>query len=293
MNSTFGTLVILAAAGAALPAAATAQSIAADIDTAHNLIEVGLDSKDPSLRVEAISATGMIAKSESVRQRIEGFLSDKDVNVRIAATETLADLGFHESTPALEKVLNSDPVPECEFAAAKALYKLKDPKGKDALETILYGHMNTKSSLLQREKRRVRSNFYSVHGATAFLLENAGGLVPVPGAGTGLGEIGRLMNDTALTPRATIVLLLGREHSPDIDKLLRFSLKDKDWTVRSSAVLMIALTARRDMRHDLVPLLSDGDQRVRFRAAGAYLHLTGASAPRDLSEPSPAATKDK
>jgi HEAT repeat protein len=291
--SALRTLLILATAGAALSAAAPAQSVDADIDTAHTIIEVGLDSKDPTLRVEAVSATGMIAKSDSVRKRIEGFLSDKDVNVRVAATQTLADLGSNvTSTQALESVLNNDPVPEVQFAAAKALYKLKDPKGQEALENILYEHINTKSSLLQREKRRVSTSFHSAHGATVFLLETGGGLVPVPGAGEGLGEIGRLMSDTALSPRATIVLL-GRAHSVDADNLLRFSLKDKDWTVRASAALMIALTARKDMRQYIVPLLSDGDQKVRFRAAGAYLHLVGGSAPQDLGEPSPTAPKDK
>jgi len=286
--------VLAVLASGALSAAAAAQSEAADIDTAHNIIDVGLASKDPTVRAGAVSATGMIAKSQSVRNRIEGFLSDKDVDVRVAATETLADLGSDaSSTQALENVLNTDPVPEVQFAAAKALYKLKDLKGQEALENILYEKITTKSGLLTREKRRVSTSFHSVHGATVFILETGGGLVPVPGAGEGLGELGHLMSDTALSPRATVVVLLGREHSVTADNLLRFSLKDKDWTVRSSAALLIALTARKDMRQYLVPLLSDGDQKVRFRAAGAYLHLVGASAPRDLNEPSPAATKDK
>lgn len=293
MNSAIGIVLILAAAGTALPARAPAQSTASDIDIAQNIIEVGLDSKDPPVRAEAISATGMIAKSDSVRKRIEGFLSDKDVNVRIAATETLADLGTDaSSTQALENVLDNDPVPEVQFAAAKALYKLKDPKGQEALENVLYEKIATKSSLLEREKRRVSTSFHSVHGATVFVLEEGGGLVPVPGAGEGLGEVGRLMSDTALSPRATIVVLLGREHTVNADNLLRFSLKDSDWTVRSSAALLIALTARKDMRQFLVPLLSDNDQKVRFRAAGAYLHLAGASPPKDFTE-QPSATKDK
>lgn len=266
----------------ALSAVASNQSD--NVLTASNIISIGLASKDPSVRVEAISAAGLVAKTDAVRKQIEAFLSDKDVNVRVAATETLADLGSDAtSTQALENALNNDPVPEVQFAAAKALYKLKDPKGKDALENVLYAKITTKSSLLEREKRRVRSSFYSVHGATVFILEEGGGLVPVPGAGEGLGEIGRLMSDTALSPRATIVVLLGREHNADTDKLLRFSLKDKDWTVRSSAALLIALTARKDMRQDLVPLLSDGDQKVRFRAAGAYLHLVGVPASKEES----------
>ncbi|HTW45567.1 MAG TPA: HEAT repeat domain-containing protein [Acidobacteriaceae bacterium] len=261
-----------------LPASSSAQSVADNINTAQNIINVGLSSKDPATRARAIAATGMIAKTQSVRMRIEGFLTDKDVNVRIAAADTLADLGFHESIPALKHVLDTDPVPEVEFAAAKALYRLNDPQGKRTLEDVLYGQLNVKSGYFQRQKRRVLSSFHSVHSASIFLLSTSGGLVPVPGAGLGLSEVARLLDDSTLTPQATVVLLLAREHGPDIDKLLRFSLTDKDATVRSAAVLMIALTARTYMREDLVPLLSDNDARVRFRAAGAYLHLIGAHA---------------
>ncbi len=275
-------LLLLAVLSSGITLLASAQSEAVDIDTAHNIISVGLNSGNPTMRVEAIAATGMIAKSQSVRKRIEEFLTDKDVSVRIAATDTLADLGFEESEPALEKVLDTDQVPEVEFAAAKALYKLQDPKGKQTLENILYGNINTKSSYIQRQKRRVFSSFHSIHDATIFLLSTGGGFVPVPGAGMGFSEVARLMDDSALTPRATIVLLLGRQRGPDADKLLLFALKDKDWTVRASAALMIALTARRDMRQDIVPLMSDNEAKVRFRAAGAYLHLIGAStAPKE------------
>jgi HEAT repeat protein len=149
-----------------LTAAVHAQSQPDNVDTARNILDIGLSSHDPSVRVEAIAATGMIAKSDSVRKRIEGFLTDKDANVRIAATETLADLGFQESIPALEKTLENDEVPEVQFAAAKALYRLHDPKGKQALEDVINGTISTKSSLLDRQKRRFVSSFSSVHGAT-------------------------------------------------------------------------------------------------------------------------------
>jgi HEAT repeat protein len=277
MKSAFPLLALaLLASGTALPAVAPNDSD--DVLTASNIISVGLASKDPSLRVEAIAATGMVAKSEPVRKQIEGFLSDKDVNVRVAATETLADLGLRQSIPALEKALD-DPVPEVQFAAAKALYKLKDPKGKEALEDVLHRAINTKSSLIQRQKRQFLAHFYSFHNATIFLLDTGGGFVPVPGAGMGLGEAARLMNDSSLTARATVILILGRDQGSDIDHLLQTSLQDKDWSVRASAALIIALTARKELRKYLVPLFSDKDQKVRFRAAGAYLHLSGVPAP--------------
>lgn len=150
--------------------------------------------------------------------------------------------------------------------------------GRVALEEVLDKDIKTSSSLIQQEERHFLANFYSIHSTTAFLLDTGGGLVPVPGVGMGMSEVAHLMTDAALTPRATVVLILGRGKGRNIDEILRTSLQDKDWTVRSSAALMIALTARKYMRSDLIPLLSDSDQRVRIRAAAAYLHLSGPSA---------------
>lgn len=278
MKIALGMLLALFTLGSTPMFSAVMHEGSIDEFTAHNIIDIGLNSKDPSVRVEAIRATGMTAKTEAVRKKIEGLLSDKNPDVRIAATESLADLSLSKSDTALEDILDNDQVPEVQFAAAKALYKLKDPMGKLALEEVLDKDVKTSSSMLQREKRHFLANFYSIHSTTAFLLDTGGGFVPVPGVGMGMSEVAQLMTDTALTPRATVVLILGRDKGKDVDKILRDSLEDKDWTVRATAALMIALTARKHMRNDLVPLFSDADERVRFRAAGAYLHLSGPSA---------------
>jgi len=258
-----------------LSAGLHAQSV--DVQTAKNIINVGLSARDPSTRVQAVAAAGMIGKTEAVRKQIEGFLSDKDANVRIAATESLADLDMKESLPALENTLDNDQVPEVQFAAAKALYQMHDPKGKQALEDVLNGKIKPKSSMFDQQKRRVFSSFSSFHSAGIFLMSTAGGLVPVPGAGLGMSEVASLLSDSSLSPRAVALLMIGRERSPEIDELLRTSLSDKDWSVRASAALLIALTARENMREDLTPLFDDNEQKVRFRAAGAYLHLMPAS----------------
>lgn len=43
--------------------------------------------------------------------------------------------------------------------------------------------------------------------------------------------------------------------------------------MRASAAQMITQSARVELRDDLVPLFSDKNWKVRFRAAGAFLHL--------------------
>lgn len=128
MKAVVGLLLALLTLASTTASAATRQEDFT-LTSAHNVIDAGLNSKDPSVRVEAIRATGMTARTEAVRKQIEGFLSDKNPDVRIAATEALADLNLPQSKPALEGILDNDPVPEVQFAAAKALYKLRVPWG--------------------------------------------------------------------------------------------------------------------------------------------------------------------
>jgi HEAT repeat protein len=272
-----GKSIALAVLGICLALPAVIHAESDDVLTARNIINTGLSSASPSTRAEAIATVSMIAKSDAVRKRIEGFLSDGDVNVRITACDTLADLGFQQSIPALENSLANDSIPEVKFAAAKALYRLNDPKGRQALEDVVTGKLDPTSSYIDRKKRSVLSNLHTFHDASLLVLSSGGVFVPVPGAGMGMSEVARLLSDSALTPKSLALLMLGKDKGSDIDPLIRASLTDKDWTLRASAALIIALSVRKDMQPDIVPLLDDNEVKVRFRAAGAYLRLTGAS----------------
>ena len=70
-----------------------------------------------------------------------------------------------------------------------------------------------------------------------------------------------------------MVLILGQSKDAEVTKLLRDALHDSDWSVRAAAVQMIAHSARVELRDDLLPLFNDKNQKVQFRAAGAFLHL--------------------
>ncbi len=76
-----------------------------------------------------------------------------------------------------------------------------------------------------------------------------------------------------MSPRARVVLLLGTEKDQTAEEMLKRGLKDDDWSVRAASAQVIAQTARFEMRDSLLPLFEDKKEKVRFRAAGAYLHL--------------------
>lgn len=243
------------------------------IDQARSTLRDGLESNDFTVRVQAIQAAGLIGPNEILRQRIEKFLDDKKVEVRIAAVHTLGDLKSTASIPALKNCLKQDDTPEVRFAAAKALYTFHDPEGEKWLLEIYHEDEKATSGVLHSQARKFFGNFHSLESSTTFIVTSGLGYVPVPGAGQGFSAVVDLLADPDLSPRATALLLLGRNKDPQSDLLIRQGLTDKDWSVRASAAQLIAYTARRDLSQRLIPLFSDKNAKVRLRAAGAYLHL--------------------
>lgn len=250
-----------------------AQDRSAQIERARDVIRESADSRDWTERVSAIEAASLIGPNELLRKRLEAFLRDGNIEVRIAALKSLGDLKSSESTPAIKKVLKTDETPEVRFAAAKVLYLLHDPAGTVWLTGVYDGKEKTTSSALKSQYRKFFGNFHSFESASAFIVTSGIGYVPVPGVGEGFTAITGLLADPDLSPRAAALMLLSRDKGTELDALLRQGLKDDDWSVRAAAAQMIAFTGRSTLSQDLVPLFSDKKDKVRLRAAGAYLHL--------------------
>jgi HEAT repeat protein len=257
------------------------------IEEARNVLREGAESGEPRVRIQAIQATGLIGPNTILITRLEQFLSDGNVDVRVAAVNALADLKSRSSIPRLENTLKNDTAPEVTFAAAKALYALDDPGGRAWLLDVYNGTEKATSDALHTQSRKIFNNFHSFESAGSFIVTQGIGYVPVPGVGAGFSAVTGLLSDPDLSPRAVALMLLSREKHPEIDILLKQALSDKDWSVRAASAQMIAYTARTGFREDLVPLLSDKNEKVRFRAAGAYLHLAILA---DTASP-PASTK--
>lgn len=242
-------------------------------ERARAILRDGLESKDYSIRIEAISASSMIGHNEALIGRLEQFLHDKNADVRLATVNTLGDLHTVRRERILRTVLTEEKTPEVSFAAAKILATSGDAAGIQALMAAYDGSRKTRSNALKRQERQFAEKFHSAPSAVMFVLGEGIGNVPVPGAGEGFTAISQLLKDPGLSDRANVVLILARKREPESLELLRKALQDKDWSVRASAAQMIAHTARVDLRDDLPPLFDDKNEKVRFRAAGAYLHL--------------------
>jgi HEAT repeat protein len=259
------------------PALGAKRAVAAmaptNADRARLILSEGLESKDFTVRIEAISAMGMVSRNDILVARLGGFLQDKNVEVRLAAVRTLADLKSPASEDALRKAMETDKVPEVSYAAAKVLAGWQNREAIGVLDKIYEGKQKTKSDMLRQQARSFFSEFHSFPSGMMFIVSKGIGYAPVPGAGEGFSALTQLLKDPGISDRAQVLLILARTKNAASVRLLRGALQDREWSVRAVAAQMIAQTAQMELRDSLPPLLTDKDQRVRLQAAGAYLHL--------------------
>src|SRR5215831_19153303 len=99
---------------------------------ARKLLEDATHDRNPDVRKDAAEAMSLMKADDRVFLALESMLDDSDVIVRITAVNALGNVKDKKVLPLLEKALH-DPTPEVDFAAAKALFQLHDPRGKQFL----------------------------------------------------------------------------------------------------------------------------------------------------------------
>lgn len=247
-------------------------------DQAWNIMTEALKDKNPDTRVQAVQSLGLIGAHEPYISTLEGMLDDKDFEVRVATVTSLVDLKNKQTVPALRKALG-DEVPEVSFAAAKALWTLKEPDGEDALLSVMSGELKASSKFLDKKKRETLRMFHTPKPLMFFALRTGAAFAPVPGLGTGVSSLQGIILDPAISGRAATVLLLASDKDPRVLPALIDALQDKDGSVRAAACHAIALRNDRKLQKELIPMLEDKKPAVRLRAAAGYLRLESLPAP--------------
>jgi HEAT repeat protein len=240
---------------------------------ARRILVDGLHDGDPNTRKQAALAFGFVGQREGAVALLQPMLSDSDVQVRVAAIGSLADLNDAAAVGALEKSLE-DPVPEVEFAAAKALWRFKNSLGKEALLAVLEGQKQARSNPFRREFRKIMRSFSTPKGTLLLAFNYGVGFLPLPGIGEGYTALQELFWEKGFSPRASVALLLAKDTDSAIRQALIDALSDHDWSVRAASVQAIALRNKPDLRSTITPLFSEKNSRVRYRAAAAYLRLS-------------------
>ena len=252
--------------------AAAAQSAPPLTEKCRDILQGALADKNPDTRKQAVVALSLAASGDPFFDWLNAALQDRDVEVRLAAVASLGDLKSKRGIAALHKALQ-DPVPEVSFAAAKALWMVNDPAGKQALLSVLEGETKTSSSFFTKQKRDTLRLLHTPRPMFFFALKQGVGFVPVPGLGTGVSSMESLLSDPGVSGRAAAALLVAKDKDMATVEALRDALSDKDWSVRAAAVHALSLRNDPSLRRDLAPLLEDKKEPVRLRAAAGYTRL--------------------
>jgi HEAT repeat protein len=245
---------------------------ASNQDRAHSLLEDSLKDRNPDTRKHAVQALGLVSAREPYLSELEAMLDDKDVEVQLATITSLVDLKSGRTVAALRKALDSD-VPEVSFAAAKALWTLNEPAGREALISVLSGDTKTSSGFITKQKREALRMLHTPKTMFMFAMQQGANYVPFPGVGAGISSLQGILSDPGVSGRAATALLLSTDRAPDVLPALQDALTDKDWSVRAAAVHAIALRNDAALAPELVPLFEDKKEAVRVRAAAGYLRL--------------------
>jgi HEAT repeat protein len=236
-----------------------------------NILRQGLEATNADTRRQTVLALSIVAAR--FVPLLQSMLDDKDVQVRLATVESLADVKNARATAALRVALN-DEVPEVSFAAAKVLWSLNDAVGRQELLAVLQGESQSASGVFSKQKRDTLRLMHLPQAILTFAVRQGVGFVPVPYLGLGIASMHAILADPEVSGRAAAALLLGNATDQVTLDALKDALGDKDWSVRAAAVHSLALQKDPRLKNDLAPLLEDGNQAVRLRAAAGYLRLS-------------------
>lgn len=260
---------------------------------AKEVLDTGLHSKNPDTRKQAVLAIGLFRDAAAARELLLPMLKDSDTQVRIATVSSLTDLHDRAAIPGLRRALD-DSVPEVAFAAAKSLCNLHDPTGEEAIIAVLEGERKAGSNPIRAKFRDMARMMHTPETALMVGIRQGVGFAPVPGLGEGVGALQDLVTDKETSPQATAALLLSKDKSAAARQALKDALYSEHWPVRAAAAQAIGMSNDSKRANLLAPLLDDGNERVRFRAAGAWMRLaqfaTSARSKTIQKTPSPTAS---
>jgi len=236
------------------------------------MIDAALQDKNPDTRQQAVIALSLSVARQPWTGKVINMLDDRDVPVRVATVLTLVDLREEDTKQALHKALD-DTVPEVSYAAAKALFSLGDPAGKEALLAVLEKESKTASGFFTKEKREAIRMLHTPHALFLFAVRQGAGMVPLPGFGMGVSSMEQILTDPGTSGRAAAALLLSKDKDEQTLQALKDAISDNNWSVRAACVHALAVRNDPAQRDALEPMLLDKSLGVRLRAAVGWLRL--------------------
>ncbi|MGH9719198.1 MAG: HEAT repeat domain-containing protein [Bryobacteraceae bacterium] len=245
---------------------------------ARTVLEQGAADPDPDVRREVAVALSLPSRRDASTNLLEKLAADKDHLVREAALVSIGELRDPRLAKPAHAALEDD-VPEVAFVAARTLFKLNQPQGKQLLLEIVQREARAKTGLVRAKLRDAARRMKRPKSAMLFVVQQGVGFIPVPGLGEGFSAMNSLVGDPDFSARATALLVLSSDRSAEVRSEIEQAFNDSDWSMRAAATQIAASRNERAWRFRLVPLLEDSNRRVRYRAAASFLRLSGPAAP--------------
>jgi len=253
-----------------------------DLHPAWDTLDVGLKDGNPAKRIAAVISMSVVRPQARAVSTIEAMLDDKDMGVRQAACTTLGDIRSRGSIPKLRAALE-DKAPEVIFAAAKALYAMNDPMGREVLEEVLAGEQKGSSGFVTNSLRDARLKMHDPKAMLLVGVNQAAGLLGPFGMGVPIAE--QLLKDSQASGKTVAALLLATDKTEQSKEAVKQALDDKNWTVRVAALRAVGLRDLTGLYSNVNALLEDKRDEVRYAAASTMIRLKQPAAARRAATP--------
>jgi HEAT repeat protein len=256
------------------------------VDHAFEILNRGLHDGNPAKRVQAVAAMGIMRPQPKSVALVESAFEDKDYSVRQAACVALEQMKSKESIGKLHEALN-DKANEVVFAAAKALYSMGDPTGREVLVAVLLGDQADSSNFFASSIHDMKAKMHDPKGLVLIGVKEGAGAFLGP-ASMGIPVAEGLLKDSNASGKTVAVALLAKDTQTETLKAIRQALGDKNWTVRAAAARTLALSDKTDAFDEIASLMDDKKEEVQYSAAAAVIRLK-----QSLKVPQPGADSRK
>ncbi len=241
------------------------------VDHAWEILDRGMHESNPVKRVQDVVAMGIMRPQAKSVKLVESAFEDKDYSVRQAACGALEQMKSKQSIPKLHEMLN-DKAPEVVFAAAKALYAMGDPTGREVLVAVLLGDQADSSGFFSSSMHDMKAKMHDPKGLVLLGVKEGAGAFLGP-ASMGIPVAEGLLKDSNASGKTVAVALLAKDRQPETLKAIESTLTDKNWTVRAAAARTLALNEKTDAIDRIAALLDDEKDEVTYSAAAAVIRL--------------------
>lgn len=255
--------------------------------TARSWLIAGASSDNVADRSNTISALTILKNDPEAIGLIESGLEDRDVTIRVLAVTSLGSMKARMAIPRLRKALDDDSA-QVDFAAAQALWGMGDQSGRDVLYQVLDGSRKTGPGVIQGKINDAKQTIHNPKKLAMMGVNQASGALLGPFS-IGVYFVEDYAKHSSSPVQAVCAKLLASDPSERTLAELIDALGDNSWVVRAAAARALGEIDRPEALPGLKTVLETDDQSAaQFAAAAAIVRITRTHSVRHETKPAPA-----